>query len=260
NTARQNVQLEEIHSVIDASDLSRQDKREEVRRNDVAEVTLKLDKAISYDLAGQIEATSRFVLVDDYEIAGGGIIQQTLADKQSWVRENVMLRNYKWESSIIKNSERAEKYSQKPTLVLITGQEDVGKKPTAKTLERDLFESGRIVYFLGIGNLLYGVDADIKNTTKNHKDEHLRRLAEVSNIILDSGSILIVTAVELSQQDLELIETTVDQRQVKTVWLGDEVTTNIDYDLKISDYDNEKDAAYQIKDLLLDQGVIFKPW
>ncbi|MGM0414963.1 MAG: GTP-binding protein [Bacillota bacterium] len=260
NTARRKVELEDISSVIDASDLSRQDKREEVRRHDVAEVTLKLDKAISYDLAGEIESTSRFVIVDDYEISGGGIIQQTLADRQSWVRENVMLRNYKWESSIIKRDERSEKYSQKPTLVLITGEEDVGKKPTAKALERELFESGRIVYFLGIGNLLYGVDADIKNTTKNHKDEHLRRLAEVSNIMLDSGAILIVTAVELSQEDLHLIETTIGNSQIETVWIGDKITTDIDYDLHIPQFENDEESAHKVKDLLVDKGVIFKPW
>ena len=171
-----------------------------------------------------------------------------------------MLRNYKWESSIIKRDERSEKYSQKPTLVLITGEEDVGKKPTAKALERELFESGRVVYFLGIGNLLYGVDADIKNTTKNHKDEHLRRLAEVSNIMLDSGAILIVTAVELSQEDLHLIETTIGNSQIETVWIGDKITTDIDYDLHIPQFENDEESAHKVKDLLVDKGVIFKPW
>jgi bifunctional enzyme CysN/CysC len=125
-------------------------------------------------------------------------------------------------------------------------------------LEQELFNSGRVVYFLGIGNLLYGVDADIKGD-ENHKEEHLRRLAEVSNIMLDAGSILIVTAVELAQSDLELIETTVNHQQIETVWLGEEVTTDIQYDLQLDKFESEEKAALQVKGMLQDRGIIFKP-
>jgi len=260
NTARSQATLVEINRVIDASDLSQHQNKEQVERHDVAEVVLELDKAISFDLAGELAPTSRFVLVDEFEIAGGGIIQEALADEQTWVREMVMLRNYKWESSRITLEERAEKYSQEPTLVLITGEEDVGKKPTAKALEKELFDNGKIVYFLGIGNLLYGVDADIKHSEENQKEEHLRRLAEVSHIMLDAGTILIVTAIEISQQDLDLIKTTVDAEHIETVWIGENITTDVDYDLHIPDFKDEKEASRQIKSLLQDRGIIFKPW
>ncbi|MGM0472114.1 MAG: GTP-binding protein [Bacillota bacterium] len=258
-TAKVKARLEEVKRVIDASDLSQNQEQDEVALHDVAECVFKLEEAISFDLANQIEETSRFVIVDDYEIAGGGLVQSALDDEQSWVREQVMLRNYKWEKSRISREQRAEKYSQQPTLILITGEEDVGKKPTAKALEKELFTSGRVVYFLGIGNLLYGVDADIKGET-NHKEEHLRRLAEVSHIMLDSGAVLIVTAVELSQDDLELIETTVNPEQIETVWLGDQVTTDLQYDLHLEDFSSTDQAANRIKGLLEERGIIFKPW
>ena len=260
NTARSRARLEEIKRTIDASDLSQRQDKDKVERHDVAEVVLDLDEAISFDLAGELTNTSRFVLVDDYEIAGGGIIQEALKDEHSWVREKVMLRNYKWESSRISRERRAEKYSQQPTMVLITGEEDVGKKPTAKALEQQLFNDGKVVYFLGIGNVLYGVDADIKHAEEDHKEEHLRRLAEVSHIMLDAGTILIVTAIEIRQQDLELIETTVDSRQIETVWLGDNITTDVSYDLHIPSFEDEQESAHRIKQLLQDRGIIFKPW
>lgn len=259
-TARAKVRLEKINRVIDASNLS-QESKEEIGRHDVAECVLKMDKAIAFDLAGDNEELSRFVIVDDYEISGGGIIQEALTDERKWLREKIFRRNYKWEQSLINQDERAEKYNQKPTLVLITGEEDVGKKPTAKALERRLFEDGKIVYFLGIGNLLYGVDADIKNGENgNHKEEHLRRLAEVAHIMLDAGAILIVTAVELTQSDLDLIKTTVNPQQIETVWIGDKVTTDIDFDLQISNFTSNEEAALKIKGLLQDRGIIFRPW
>ncbi|MGM0471679.1 MAG: GTP-binding protein [Bacillota bacterium] len=260
-TAKVKARIEEIKRVIDASDLSQNQAKNQIERHDVAEVVLKLDDAIAFDLASEIAETSRFVIIDEYEIAGGGIVQESLADKQSWVRKQVMMRNYKWEQSKIPADQRAEKYNQKSSLVLITGEEDVGKKPTAKALEKRLFDDGKIVYFLGIGNLLYGVDADIKaGEESNHREEHLRRLAEVSHLMLDAGAILVVTAVELTQEDLELIRTTVDHDKIETVWLGNNITTDINYDLHIPNFETEEEAAGEIKCLLQERGIIFKPW
>ncbi|GAB6137407.1 GTP-binding protein [Halanaerobaculum tunisiense] len=258
-TAKVSARLEKIVRVIDASDLSQDEDKAEVERHDVAECVFKLDEAIAFDLATELEKTSRFVIVDDYEIAGGGLVEAGLEDEQSWVRDKVMMRNYKWEKSRLTREERAKKYSQQPSLVLITGEEDVGKKPTAKALEEKLFHDGQLAYFLGIGNVLYGVDADIKGQD-NHKEEHLRRLSEVSYIMLDAGAILVVTAIELSQEDLELIKTTVASDQIETVWLGENVTTDIDYDLHIDQFESEDQAASEIEGLLQDRGIIFRPW
>ncbi|WP_408955678.1 GTP-binding protein [Natroniella sp. ANB-PHB2] len=251
------ARVESIEKIIDASDLKEQEKNK-VEKHAVAECVLKLEKAVAFDLVRDMEATSRFVIVDDYEIAGGGIVGEALEDKQSWVRDMVMLRNYKWEKSHIPFDRRAEKYSQKATLVLITGEEDVGKKPTAKALEKMLFNDGKMVYFLGIGNLLYGVDADIKTKSNNNKEEHLRRLAEVSYLMLDAGAILVVTAIGLAQEDLKLIETTVDKGKIETVWLGENITTDIDYDLHIPEFESFDDAALRVKRLLQDKGAIFR--
>ncbi len=259
-TARVKLRLEKINRVINASNLS-QTYKEEIDRHDVAECILKMDKAISFDLTGENEELSRFVIVDEYEISGGGIIQDALTDERKWLRDKIFRRNYKWEQSLIDMDERAEKYNQKPTLLLITGEEDVGKKPIAKALERRLFEDGKIVYFLGIGNFLYGVDADIKNEENgNHKEEHLRRLAEVGHIMLDAGAILVVTAVKLTQSDLELIKSTVIPQQIETVWIGDKVTTDIKYDLQITDVTSYGEAVIKIKGFLQDRGIIFRPW
>ena len=48
-------------------------------------------------IADALAATSRFVVVDAYEISGGGIVREALPDKQDAVREKVLLREWKWE-------------------------------------------------------------------------------------------------------------------------------------------------------------------
>jgi bifunctional enzyme CysN/CysC len=258
-TARVPMRLEEVHRVIDASDLSTKDSKQRIDRNDVAECTIKLNRAIAFDLADEIAATSRFVVIDDYEIRGGGIIRESLPDRLTGVRDKVLLRNYKWESSIIPPERRAEKLNQRSVLLLITGEQENDRKSLAKGLESRLFEDGKMVYYLGIGNVLYGVDADIERKESN-RQEHMRRLAEVANLMLDAGVILIVTAAELTQEDLELIKTTVEPDRIETIWVGDQVTTDITCDLVMTDPEQELERVDRIKGLLQDKGVIYRPW
>ena len=99
-TAKVEARLEEILRVLDASSLESK-LPEQVERHEVAECVLALSKEIAVDVADSLPGTRRFVLVDDYDIAGGGSVLAALEDKQHWLREKLLLRNYKWEKSKI---------------------------------------------------------------------------------------------------------------------------------------------------------------
>ncbi len=257
-TARVRMRVDEVHRVIDASDLSSSTARRQVGRNEVAECTILLNRAIATDVATEISATSRFVIVDDFEIRGGGIVRDALPDDQAAVREKVLLRNAKWESSSIPRQRRAVRLAQRPALVLITGNQETNRKALARELEVSLFEEGRAVYFLGIANVLYGVDADLsRNRTNRH--EHIRRLAEVANLMLDAGTILIVTALELSAEDLDLIGTTVEPDLIQTVWVGQRAAAGPSPDLVLTEQESGERGVERITRLLQDKGIIFRP-
>jgi bifunctional enzyme CysN/CysC len=257
-TARVTCRLEDIIRVMDASTLDATSQRLVIQRHDVAECVLKLDRAIACDLADDIAATSRFVIVDDYEIRGGGIVREALADRQTAIRDRVLLRNYKWEPSIIQPERRAEKYNQKAALILVTGEQETDRKGLAKALEGKLFEDGKVVYFLGIGSVLYGVDADIERKPENRL-EHMRRLAEIANLMLDAGIILVVAAAELTQDDLEIIKTAVQPDWIETIWAGENITTDLSYDLHLPE-GATAESVDQLKAHLQDKGIIFRPW
>jgi bifunctional enzyme CysN/CysC len=257
-TARVTARIEEVLRVMDASTLDTAEQRTAVNRHDVAECILKLDRAIACDLASDIPATSRFVIVDDFEIRGGGIVREALPDRQTSVRDRVLLRNYKWEPSIIQPEHRAEKYNQKAALILVTGEHETDRKGVAKALEGKLFEDGKVVYFLGIGSVLYGVDADIERKPENRL-EHMRRLAEVANLMLDAGIILVVAAAELTQDDLEVIKTAVQPDWIETIWAGDTITTDLAVDLQVPG-GAVPEAVDRLKAHLQDKGIIFRPW
>ena len=156
---------------------------------------------------------------------------------------------------MLSQEQRADKYHQKSSLILITGEKDTGEKTACEKLEAELFSEGRLVFFLGIGNVLYGVDADIKGRNDQRR-EHLRRLAEVAHILLEAGVILIVTAIELTQEDLELIQTTIHSDKIEIIWVGEKVTTDISYDLKIQSGKYPEEAVSRIKALLEEKNIV----
>ena len=96
---------------------------------------------------------------------------------------------------------------------------------------------------MGIGSLLYGVDADIRSESQNHFED-IRRLAEVSHILLDAGMILILSAAELTQEDLEIIHTGVGREQVVTVWVGPGEDTDIKPQLRFQDESIERIVTF----------------
>jgi bifunctional enzyme CysN/CysC len=176
---------------------------------------------------------------------------QEMEDHTSWVRDKVLLRNFKWVGSDISNELRAEKYNQKPALILITGEKASPRKDIARVVERQLFDAGRYVYYLGIGGLMYGLDSDIiMNMVPLNRREHIRRLAEVAHIMLDSGMILIVSAVELDASDLDVIKTSVPAELISVVWVGKTPKTDIPVNIFLSEEDKIEDSAQVIREQL----------
>jgi bifunctional enzyme CysN/CysC len=260
-TAREKFQIEAIHRIIDASDYAHQQGKTEIQHHDVAEVTLKLAHPMAFDTSEKFPETSRFVIVEDYEIRGGGIVLEALSDEDERIRQNVYIRNEKWVQGLVSRNDRAEKYNQRSALIIITGTKGSGRKTLARKLERQLFDEGKLVYYLGVGSLLYGVNADLKQNEEDHKNwpEHVRRFAEVSHLFLDAGILLIVTAIEFTQDDLEIMKAVLGEENLRVVWVGDQVTTDIEYDIHVHESGRETDGQVMVKRLLQDRGDIFTP-
>lgn len=73
-TAEVETTVEKIIRTVDAATLARQENARELKRNDVGEIIFKLKDKIAFDEFGRFQATGRFVLVDGYDVAGGGIV------------------------------------------------------------------------------------------------------------------------------------------------------------------------------------------
>ncbi len=80
---------------------------------------------------------------------------------------------------------------------------------------------------------------------------------------MEAGGILIITAVELMQTDIEIVKTIVNPDKIDTVWIGSEVTTDMNCDVyidSIDSYDSIDEIVEIIKENMQEKGIIFKPW
>ena len=246
--AQSPVWLRGIEKVLDASDLTTDTSRQQVERHEVAECVFETLKPIAFDLASDIAQTGRFVIIDNYEIAGGGIITDQCESQTGMIAEHVRRRSEQWQRSALSTEDRASRYGQRSAMVIITGAPDVGKTELAKAFEADLFRSGRVVYYLGLSNSLLGVDSDIDHV--GQRDEYIRRLGEISHLFTDAGIVLITTVSDLDNHELEMLKTLNEPNDTVVVNVGLCRFTGRVPDLQINDIEDREDAMRKIKEML----------
>ena len=249
-----------IHRIIDTMDLSQQSGSNKVARNQVGELTLRTKAPVAFDLSASFEATGRFVLVDDYDIAGGGIVTEMIRDDQEFLREEARRRDFAWVKGEVGIEERAQQYGHRAAIVLITGGRHTGKSFLAKKLEARLVADGRHAYLLDGENLRRGLDADLAEGERGQTMEMARRYGEVARLLADTGLIVVSTTnpfgmayAEAAQAIRTLVHPTpVISIQMST--LSDEASTNAD--LVFSGPADFDAATKSILDELKRRGVL----
>ncbi len=182
-----------IHRIIDTMDLAQQQGSSQVGKNQVAELTLRTKGPVAFDLSASFEATGRFVLVDEYDIAGGGIITELVRDDQEFLREEARRRDFAWVKGEVGVEERAQQYGHRAAVVLFTGGRHSGKSLLARKLEGRLVADGRHAYLLDGENLRRGLDADLSDAERGQTAEMARRYGEVARLLIDTGLIVVST-------------------------------------------------------------------
>lgn len=254
-TGRVEARVSSIERVIDGARLEPVRDAGIVERNQVAQCTLDLERPLAVDLASAPGALGRFVLVDDFEIAGGGIVLEALPDPHARNRQRVLQRDASWDASRISEARRAERYSQRAVLLMVTGPVESDRKGLARACESRLFEDGRFAYFLGMGNLVHGLDTDLIDKTRS-RPEHLRRLGEVANILLDAGLIVVAAAADLTGDEIEALRIAVGQPRLCAIWIGRQPPADWTPTLHLS----SGDGTARIKNWLEQEGFVFRAW
>jgi bifunctional enzyme CysN/CysC len=186
-TQEEECRLISIDRVIDAISL---DTSAEIRRsvfkNEVAEITLQSRSPLVMDNYDRIATSGRFVIVDDRNVAGGGIIFKGIYIDSPLVQS----QNLFWSESAITHQMRTERYGHRGIVVWFTGLSGSGKSTLAQSLERHLFHRGMHPYVLDGDNVRMGLNANL-GFSPDDRLENIRRVAEVAKLMADAGLIVI---------------------------------------------------------------------
>ena len=244
------VVLSDIIHVLDASELSSITNKPQIDRHDVAECILETLRPLAFDEISQISETGRFVIVDNYEIVGGGIILTPVFDEETVLTNRIRTRQFSWKRSDITPERRAEQYQHKSALVVMAGGFKTGKIDIAKALERKLFQMGKFTYFLGIPNeVLLGATGS--NDRVLAKARHIQHLGETAYLFSDAGLILITSISNIDQYEIDMLKALNSPNKTFIVNIGENIFPENYVDLILPANDDPEEAAQKIAEPLL---------
>ena len=189
-TARVQAQLSKVIKVIDASELTSVTNKQQVDRHDVAECVLETTKPVAFDRCAENASTGRFVIVDNYEIAGGGNILDVVAQAGSVLDEHVTHREFNWDHGGLSASDRQLRFGHKAKFIVLTGEPFARCLAIGALLERRLFAEKYLTYYLGSSALDKGLGADLIDEFEL-REERIMRVGELARVLTDSGHLFI---------------------------------------------------------------------
>jgi bifunctional enzyme CysN/CysC len=257
NTQEVECEVLEFKKAIDASTLETLTDQNYIAKNDVAELTLKTRNPVAFDLFGSVATTGRFVLVDGYDVCGGGIITTyTPTTKTDKLRDEVRTRDFNWVKSEIKPEERAYRNGHRAELLLITGDPGVGKGPLARTLEHSLFQNNFQSYLLDRRNVNLGVGADLDDPKSTGESESARRLGEVSKLFLDAGHVVISTSNAFHRDDQADLRLLANPYPVVEIQISSQSSGDPDLVLSEEEAQDADKASHKIQDFLKEKKIL----
>ncbi|MCC9169034.1 adenylyl-sulfate kinase [Pontibacter harenae] len=125
---------------------------------------------------------------------------------------------FPFDSKICYN-QRKSMMLQEPRLLWLTGLSGSGKSTLALRLEHYLFHEGYKVFLLDGDNVRNGLNKDLSFTEEDRK-ENIRRVAEVSKLMLDAGLVVICAFISPYEAERALVKETVGNNRFSEVYVN----------------------------------------
>lgn len=133
--------------------------------------------------------------------------------------------------SKITYDQRKKALMQEPRLIWLTGLSGAGKTTLALRLEHYFFSKGFKVFMLDGDNVRNGLCSDLSFTEDDRK-ENLRRVAEVSRLMLDAGLMIICAFISPNGDDRLAIKKIVGDERFVEVYVNCSVEVCEERDVK----------------------------
>ncbi|WP_417623862.1 adenylyl-sulfate kinase [Paremcibacter congregatus] len=206
HTGECQVEVQEIRTVINTDTLS-EGAGSELQRNSIGEVVLRARKMLALDGYDDVAATGRFVLIDSYNIAAGGVINMTgYADQRDLI--TLKSENITRVSHDVTEEARAARNGHIGGVLWFTGLSGSGKSTLAVLVEKRLFQKGYQSYVLDGDNVRHGLNANLGFSPED-RAENIRRIGEVAGLFSRAGMVAITSFISPYRSDRDRARTAV---------------------------------------------------
>jgi bifunctional enzyme CysN/CysC len=191
--------------------------------NEIGVCNLSLDRPVPFDpypasgRAGNRD-TGSFVIIDKLtqNTVGAGMLHFALRRSH----------NIHWQDVRVDKVARSEQNSHLPGVVWFTGLSGSGKSTIANIVESKLHALGVRTYLLDGDNVRHGLNRDLGFTDAD-RVENIRRIAEVSGLMVDAGLIVLVSFISPFRAERQLARDRVDD--------GEFVEVHVDTPLDVAE-------------------------
>ena len=121
--------------------------------------------------------------------------------------------------SHISRERRETLLGQRGAVVWFTGLPGAGKSTLATTLEEWLIENGKLAYLLDGDKVRCGLNRDLTFSTRD-REENIRRIAEVANLLSDCGVICISAFISPFDKSRQFVEDVVGRERTFIVYVS----------------------------------------
>jgi bifunctional enzyme CysN/CysC len=169
--------------------------------NDIGVCGIELSSAVAFEPYAESRELGGFILIDRLtnNTVGAGLLHFALRRSQ----------NVHWQALDVNKRARAHLSHQKPCILWFTGLSGAGKSTIANLVEKQLHADGRHTYLLDGDNVRHGLNRDL-GFTDTDRVENIRRVAEVSRLMVDAGLIVLVSFISPFRSERQMARALVE--------------------------------------------------
>ncbi len=178
--------------------------------NEIGVVNIALDREVAFDPYKNNRRMGGFIVIDRMtnETVGLGLINFALRRASNIHRQTLD----------VTKELRASMKGQKPVILWFTGLSGAGKSTVANIVEKRLAAMGKHTYTLDGDNVRHGLNNDLGFTDAD-RVENIRRVGEVSKLMVDAGLIVLVSFISPFRAERRIVRQMVEEGEFWEVFV-----------------------------------------